>query len=181
MPESRPRLPKLLLDMSEAFDLATALRFAQRFGGLYLTMPKRARADHPVAQHCGQAVLAWLIDQHDEHAYVKVPSGAWAARQAMQDRVAEMTAAGSSANRIAQALAVQVRVVERLRQRIAREAQARQGSLALDVRTGGTPPSIGVKKASRGSDVPRHAQPSPNRSARPAVAASARHPKQQSR
>ena len=127
----RPWLPNLLREMADAHGLATALRCADRFGGLYLHLPVEARPNHEVAKHCGMAVLAWLIEQHDQNARIVVPKAAWAARQARLETVRAMTADGRTANEIAQRLALHVRQVERLRERIATDERLRQGSLNL--------------------------------------------------
>ncbi len=128
----RPWLPNLLREMADAHGLATALGFAQRFGGQYLHLPVEARPNHPVAQHSGMGVLAWLIEQHDRNARIIVPKAAWAARQQRLEVVRSMTARGASANEIAVELALHVRQVERLRERIATDERLRQGSLPFD-------------------------------------------------
>ncbi len=131
MSAARPWLPNLLREMADAHGLSTALRFAERFGGLYLHLPAAARPDHVVAKHSGMAVLAWLIEQHDRNARIVVPKAAWAQRQRRLEVVRSMTADGRSANEIAVELALHVRQVERLRERIAMDDRLRQGSLNL--------------------------------------------------
>lgn len=129
MPAARPWLPHLLREMADAHGLDVALAFAARFGGMYLHLPAEARPDHAIAKHSGVAVLAWLIEQHDRHARIVVPKAAWAQRAAQLDVVRRMTAAGKSANDIAQHLALHVRQVHRMRERIAAEDRLRQPEL----------------------------------------------------
>lgn len=63
-PQQRQWLASLLFDMREAFDEATALKFAAEFGGNRLFIPKRALADHKITALCGQSVMDWLVERH---------------------------------------------------------------------------------------------------------------------
>ncbi len=71
----RPWLPNLLREMADAFGLDAALGFAESFGGQYLHLPAEAKPDHPVAQACGQPLLAWLMERHSRLERIVVPKG----------------------------------------------------------------------------------------------------------
>lgn len=122
----RPWLPDLLLRMSEAHGLETALRFARVYGGQYLTMPAKASAAHPVAREFGLPLLEWLISQRERRERLVVPRAAAATIDAQKQAVADLLEQGHSTNEIAALLGLHVRTVERRRQAIAAGLPSRQ-------------------------------------------------------
>lgn len=119
---NKPWLPNLLREMSEAFDLKAALRFAELWGGRYLHLPAEPRPDHPVAQALGVAVLAWLIDRHDRLERIIVPKGPRLGRSATELAVAEALRQRKTVNEIAIATGLHVRRVHAVKAKLAREA-----------------------------------------------------------
>lgn len=115
--------------MADAHGLDVAMRFAVRFGGLYLHLPARADDGHPVAREFGIDLLAWLIERHDHCERIVVPKAALAQQSARRAAVRSMTANGDSSSAIAQHLALHVRQVHRMRERIAAEDQRCQPEL----------------------------------------------------
>lgn len=133
-PGSRPWLPHLLREMADAFDLPTAMAFANRFGGRYLHLPSRASAEHPVARALGadgERVLAWLIAQHDPLARIVPPRGPQEDHAQLLRLVAGMKnrTPPATTNEIAEATGLHVRRVERMVQRLRQAEAARQPSL----------------------------------------------------
>lgn len=123
-----PDLPlaALLGEVAEAFDLDTALRLAQEFGGREVKLPQVARPEHPIAQRVGLPVLAWLI-KHLGHGRVVIPMGPRhpdrvraAFRRA---EVARRTKEGESAARIAAALGIHERMVWYIREALRDDRQ----------------------------------------------------------
>ena len=127
--DARPWLPNLLREMAEAFDLRTALRFGELFGGRYLHLPAEARPDHKVAVALGVPVLQWLIDRHDRLERITVPKGAHQDRAQMAALIRHMTAQRATADEIAVATGLHVRQVHRWRARLQAEESARQADL----------------------------------------------------
>lgn len=111
-------LPALLGEIAAAEGLEAALRLAQCFGGLSVKVPKRARADHPVARLCGHSVLLWLVRERGGER-VQVPMGPrHPDRVRAAHRLAEVarrTGRGESAADISRALVIHERHVVRLR------------------------------------------------------------------
>lgn len=133
-PDHRPWLPALLRDMADQFDLATAMVFANRFGGRYLHLPARATTDHPVARALGangERVLAWLIDRHDRLARIVPPRGPQDDNAQLLRLVAAMKARvpPATTNEIAEATGLHVRRVERIVARLRQAEAARQPGL----------------------------------------------------
>jgi len=127
--EPRPWLPNLLREMSERFDLRTALRFAEQFGGRYLRLPVSAQPEHPVAEVMGVAVLAWLVDRHDRMERITVPKGPSRDRAQMAALIRGLTAEHRTADQIAAATGLHVRTVHAWKARLRAEEAARQTDL----------------------------------------------------
>jgi hypothetical protein len=105
----RKHLPHLLREVAEVFGEAMAAKLARTFGGQYVYLPKRALPSHPIAKATNVAVLAWLIQHHDECARIIVPSGR---ALLLGDRVAQakkLHDAGMTVAQIASRVRVHVR------------------------------------------------------------------------
>ena len=126
-----PWLPDLLRAMSERFGLATALRFAELFGGRYLHLPKVPEPGHPVARALGEqgvAVLAWLLEHERAKASggedrIVVPKGPTSRSAVMRARVADLLSERRTVNEIAVETGLHVRDVHRHKARL-RDAEA---------------------------------------------------------
>jgi hypothetical protein len=127
--EPRPWLPHLLREMSEAFDLRTALRFAEQFGGRYLRLPAAAGPEHPVAVSMGVPVLAWLVDRHYRMERITVPKGPSRDRAQMAALIRGLAAEHRTADQIAAATGLHVRTVHAWKARLRAEDEARQMDL----------------------------------------------------
>lgn len=127
-PEPRPWLPNLLREMAEDFDLATALRFAAAYGGRYLHLPAKPRADHSVARAFGEPVLAWLIARYGEVERIVVPMGPSAADSRLAATIRRLVAEGRTANDIAGRVGLHVRTVHAWKRRLAADEAARRGA-----------------------------------------------------
>ena len=133
---SLPWLPTLLREMAEAFDLRTALRFAELWGGQFLHLPAAARPDHPVAQELGLPVLAWLISRHDHLERVVVPKGPRRAPSANKAAIAALLQRrpAPTLNEMARATGLHVRQVQNIVAQLRREtASADQDDLFQEV------------------------------------------------
>jgi DNA-binding transcriptional ArsR family regulator len=127
-------LPGLLRDVADAFGEETALRLARELGGRYVYLPKAADRSHPVARVVGVKVLRYLIERHDELARIVIPKGPDRDRRLRARLIAEMTAAGRTADQIAAATGLHVRTVHYWRARLGEAGQGRQGELFQDGR-----------------------------------------------
>lgn len=108
---ARKHLPHLLREIADVFGEAMAVRLARAFGGQYVYLPKRALPSHAMAKATSVAVLAWLIQHHDECERIVIPSGR---ALLVSDRVAQakkLHDAGLTVAAIASRVRVHVRTV----------------------------------------------------------------------
>lgn len=113
--------------MADAFGLAMALRFAERFGGRYLSLPAEARPDHPIARQFGEPVLAWLIAGHARLERIIIPKGPHRGDRQRWAEFQMLMAAGMSASEIAGRLGLHVRTIYAWKRRL-REAARHRGA-----------------------------------------------------
>lgn len=104
-------LPGLLRDVADQFGEDVALKLARELGGRYVYLPKRPRADHPVARAVGIKVLRWMVGRHDELARIVIPKGPDQDRRLRARLIAEMTEAGWTTDKIAERTGLHVRTV----------------------------------------------------------------------
>jgi hypothetical protein len=132
-PPERLWLPALLRDVADAFGEDAALTLARGWGGQYLRLPAEADADHPIARQLGVKVLRFLIERHDKLERIVIPKGPRDDVRLRRRMIAEMTAAGRTANDIAAATGLHVRTVHAVKAKLRDD---RQRELFSDRRAG---------------------------------------------
>lgn len=108
-PRPRRHVAQLLREVGELFGPAMAGKLARRFGGQYVYLPLRALPSHPIAKATSVPVLAWLIQRHDPHARIVVPSGRGLLVDDRVEQAAKLRASGLTVAAIASRVRVHVR------------------------------------------------------------------------
>lgn len=114
--------PHVLRGVADKFGNAAALKLADGFGGRYVYLPTKPKAGHPVARRVSLDVLAYLIGQFGGAERMLVPLAVRAKKQMRDARAWRLMNSGHPINAVAQACGMHVRTVERVRERMNRDA-----------------------------------------------------------
>ncbi len=115
--------PHVLRGVADRFGNGAALKLADSFGGQYVYLPAKAKAAHPVARRVGVDVLSHLIERFGATERMLVPLAVTARKQMRDARAWRLMKLGHPVNAVAQACGMHVRTVERVRERMNRDAK----------------------------------------------------------
>ena len=111
-------LPELLALVEGAAGTRVMLEFAGRYGGATIYLPKKFKADHPVAGLIGERAADALVSRYG-YGDLSVPLGPTSAISRRTARILALLAEGRSKNEIARLVGCSRRTVQRLRNRAA--------------------------------------------------------------
>jgi len=111
---ARPWLPQVLFEVAERFDLATALKFADVYGGKRLYIPQQAGPEHPIAATFGAEILEWLVARWGGAALL-VPLGPASSYTRRVAEIRRMLQAGEDSATIIRAVGCHERTLTRHR------------------------------------------------------------------
>lgn len=116
------QLPGMLTEIAEITDVATALKFAQAFGGQRIYIAERPPAEGHLVRVMGQTAAS-AIARH----FAQARGAFYVVPRFANSRTLRVLQSGASANEIARAEGCTRRRVEQIRQR--KEKDPRQASL----------------------------------------------------
>jgi hypothetical protein len=124
-------LPDVLQRIEEELGQGAMLQFAHAFGGQRVNIPRKVRANSPLARELGADLAQKIVDVLGGGADITVPMGPATLMGRAKRRAYQLIAEGKSANAVVREVGLHEVTVRRLRRRL-RERDERQDDLFKD-------------------------------------------------